>query len=68
MSEVVRLRFPRLNTLIACASVVVQRRIKSQDGLELTLQVIEFFNIIILVILFPYQYCKLNFKAIKAQN
>nr|CAD2195747.1 unnamed protein product [Meloidogyne enterolobii] len=38
MSEVVRLRFPRLNTLIACASVVVQRRIKSHDGLELTLQ------------------------------
>ena len=45
MSEV-RLRFPRLNTLIACASVVVQRKIKSHDGLELTLQVIEFFNII----------------------
>uniref|UniRef100_A0A914NHQ2 Uncharacterized protein n=1 Tax=Meloidogyne incognita TaxID=6306 RepID=A0A914NHQ2_MELIC len=39
MSEVVRLRFPRLNTLIACASVVVQRKIKSHDGLELTLQV-----------------------------
>lgn len=39
MAQEVCLRFPRLNTLIACASVVVQRRIKSLDGLELTLQV-----------------------------
>jgi hypothetical protein len=43
MAEEIRLRFPHLNTLISCASVVVQRRIKSIDGLELTLQVKKIF-------------------------
>ncbi|KAL7080609.1 hypothetical protein ACQ4LE_000341 [Meloidogyne hapla] len=53
MSEVVRLRFPRLNTLIACASVVVQRRIKSHDGLELTLQINHLSHIVLLSELLP---------------
>nr|CAD2191702.1 unnamed protein product [Meloidogyne enterolobii] len=53
MSEVVRLRFPRLNTLIACASVVVQRRIKSHDGLELTLQINHLSHIVLFTELLP---------------
>ncbi|CAK5087933.1 unnamed protein product [Meloidogyne enterolobii] len=53
MSEVVRLRFPRLNTLIACASVVVQRRIKSHDGLELTLQINHLSHIVLFNELLP---------------
>jgi hypothetical protein len=57
MAEEIRLRFPRLNTLIACASVVVPRRIKSQDGLELTLQVCASYNQ--LLIYFPKSYFSL---------
>uniref|UniRef100_A0A915NVP6 Uncharacterized protein n=1 Tax=Meloidogyne floridensis TaxID=298350 RepID=A0A915NVP6_9BILA len=53
MSEVVRLRFPRLNTLIACASVVVQRKIKSHDGLELTLQINHLSHIVLFTELLP---------------
>uniref|UniRef100_A0A914M9L1 Uncharacterized protein n=1 Tax=Meloidogyne incognita TaxID=6306 RepID=A0A914M9L1_MELIC len=53
MAEVVRLRFPRLNSLIACASVVVQRKIKSHDGLELTLQINHLSHIVLFTELLP---------------
>ncbi|KAF7632064.1 hypothetical protein Mgra_00008511 [Meloidogyne graminicola] len=53
MAQEVCLRFPRLNTLIACASVVVQRRIKSLDGLELTLQINHLSHIVLWSELLP---------------
>ncbi|KAH7726203.1 oxidoreductase [Aphelenchoides avenae] len=39
MVEEIKLRFPQLNVVIFCASVVVPRKRESKDGLELTLQV-----------------------------
>ncbi|KAE9552926.1 hypothetical protein FO519_003868 [Halicephalobus sp. NKZ332] len=39
MSEEVKLRFPRLNTFISCASVLISRRTLSADGLELGFQI-----------------------------
>jgi len=39
MAEEVKLRFPRLNVLIACASILNPRRVESKEGIELTLQV-----------------------------
>ena len=39
MAEEVKLRFPRLNTFISCASVLISRRTLSADGLELGFQI-----------------------------
>lgn len=40
MVEEIKKRFSRLNTLIACVSVLVPRKMTSYDGNELTLQVL----------------------------
>uniref|UniRef100_A0A7E4UZJ5 NAD(P)-binding protein n=1 Tax=Panagrellus redivivus TaxID=6233 RepID=A0A7E4UZJ5_PANRE len=39
MAEELKIRFPRLNTFIACASVLINRRSTSADGLELGFQI-----------------------------
>lgn len=39
MAEEVKIRFPRLNTFISCASVLISRRSMSVNGLELGFQI-----------------------------
>uniref|UniRef100_A0A915CYI7 Uncharacterized protein n=1 Tax=Ditylenchus dipsaci TaxID=166011 RepID=A0A915CYI7_9BILA len=39
MAEEVKLRFPKLNVFVGCASILVPRKMKSDDALELTIQV-----------------------------
>lgn len=40
MADEIKKRFPMLNTMIACVSILVPRKMTSHDGNELTFQVI----------------------------
>ncbi|KAL3076459.1 hypothetical protein niasHT_039948 [Heterodera trifolii] len=53
MCEEIRLRFPKLNGIVSCASVLPSRRTKSHDGLELTIQVNHLAHVLLWTDLLP---------------
>uniref|UniRef100_A0A914H5S9 Uncharacterized protein n=1 Tax=Globodera rostochiensis TaxID=31243 RepID=A0A914H5S9_GLORO len=53
MCEEIRLRFPKLNGIISCASVLPTRKTKSPDRLELTIQVNHLAHVLLWTELLP---------------